>query len=433
MNAPFRAGQQTRESFAAYLCDDDTVEAIKPVVNDMGWQIDKVHRGGLRNAVQSLSITASPSILLVDLSESSDPINDINGLAEVCEPGTVVIAMGQVNDVRLFRDLVASGIHDYLLKPVFPEQVRDVLMNAQSMLNAPRLAESLDKVSRTVTAVVGTRGGVGASTVATSLAWLLGSQCKRSTGLLDLDVHFGTGALTLDLEPGRGLIDAIDNPSRIDGLFIERAMVRANDNLAILSAEAPINQALLSDGGTFFHLREEISAAFESTVIDLPRNMMITYPHLLSDVQSVVLVTELTLASARDAIRLLAGFKSMCPSAQAILVANKVPGAGGEISRKDFENSIERQIDFLIPADAKLAIKAAKLGTSLAEAARGSKLSQPLSRLANMVVSQAHADDEGDVAGSGSVTKQDKSRANSGSLMGKLSSMGGLLSKKDKK
>ena len=112
-------------------------------------------------------------------------------------------------------------------------------------------------------AVIGVRGGVGASTLATSLAWLLGDKGGRSTALLDLDVHFGTGALALDLEPGRGLTDAIENPSRIDGLFIERAMVRANDKLCVLSAEAPINQPLMTDGSAFFQLQEEIRHAFE--------------------------------------------------------------------------------------------------------------------------------------------------------------------------
>ena len=432
MNAPFRIGSQTtRESFAAYLCDDDTVETLRPVVSDMGWAVDKVHKGGLRNAVQSLSITASPSILLVDLSESSDPINDINGLAEVCEPGTVVIAMGQVNDVRLFRDLVASGIHDYLLKPIFPEQVRDVLMHAQAMLNAPRMSEPTDKVKHTVTAVVGTRGGCGASTIATSLAWMMSQAGRRNSALLDLDVHFGTGALALDLEPGRGLIDAIDNPARIDGLFIERAMVRANDKLAILSAEAPINQPLLSDGGTFFHLREEISAAFESTVIDLPRNMMITYPHMLSEVSPVILVAELTLAAARDAIRLLASFKTTCPNAQVIVLANKVPPTGSEISRKDFETSIERQIDILVPLDVKLAVKAAKLGKTYAETARGSKSAPPLSKLMQITLSaNDEVDDDGEaVPASARAAAAPKST----SLLGKLSDIGTLLPKKKAK
>jgi pilus assembly protein CpaE len=417
-------GQQARDSFAAYLCDDDTIEVVRPVAADLGWMPDKVHKGGLRNAVQSLSITSSPSILLVDLSESSDPINDINGLAEVCEPGTVVVAMGQVNDVRLFRDLMASGIHDYLLKPVFPEQVRDVLMHAQAMLNAPRPTDAGDKSKHIVTAVIGTRGGVGASSVATSLAWLMGQEGRRNAALLDLDVHFGTGALALDLEPGRGLIDAIDNPARIDGLFIERAMVRANDKLAILSAEAPINQPLLSDGGTFFMLREEISAAFEATIIDLPRHMMIAYPHMLQDVDSVVVVTELTLAAARDTIRLLATLKTVCPSARIVVVANKVQAGGSEISRKDFENSIERSIDFMIPFDARIAIKAAKLGKCLAETARGTKLGLPFNRLAQLVISSGEEEDDENPAPSGA--------SKSGSLMDKLSTLPTIIKKKSK-
>ncbi len=431
MNAPFRNNTGSREAFAAYLCDDDTIEIIRPVVNDMGWMIERVYKGGLRNAVQSLSITASPSILLVDLSESSDPINDINGLAEVCEPGTVVIAMGQVNDVRLFRDLVASGIHDYLLKPVFPDQVRDVLMHAQAMLNAPRLSEPTERVKHSISVVIGTRGGVGASTIATSLAWLFGSSAKHESALLDLDVHFGTGALALDLEPGRGLIDAIDNPARIDGLFIERAMVRASDKLAILSAEAPINQPLLSDGGTFFHLREEINAAFEATVIDLPRHMMISYPHMVQDVDSIVLVTELTLAAARDTIRLIAALKQAAPSARMIVVANKVPGSASEISRKDFETSIERPIDVIIDYDLKLAIKAAKLGKCMAEVARGTKLASPFNRLLTQVsaASADDGDDEDEGGPKGAKTKKAPEKSSS-SLIGKLSALPTLLPKK---
>ncbi len=114
MNAPFKA-PGLRDQFSAYVCDEDTLDVIRPIAAEMGWQVEKCYKGGLRNAVQSLSISASPNILFVDLSESGDPLNDINALAEVCEPGTVVIATGQVNDVRLYRDLLGSGIQDYLL------------------------------------------------------------------------------------------------------------------------------------------------------------------------------------------------------------------------------------------------------------------------------------------------------------------------------
>jgi pilus assembly protein CpaE len=179
MNAPWKPGVQgNRDAFAAFICDEAALDVLRPVVIEMGWQPEKCNKGGLRNAVQSLSIMASPNILMVDLSESGDPLNDINGLAEVCEPGTVVIAVGQVNDVRLYRDLMASGIHDYLLKPLSPSQVRDALVNAQTIFSAPKNLDPSSVKKHISTAVIGTRGGVGASTLATSLAWLFSADEK---------------------------------------------------------------------------------------------------------------------------------------------------------------------------------------------------------------------------------------------------------------
>ena len=234
MSASLKSGLPgNRDAFAAYICDENALDVLRPVVIELGWPPEKCNKGGLRNAIQSLSVSASPNILMVDLSESGDPLNDINALAEVCEPGTVVIAIGQVNDVRLYRDLLASGIHDYLLKPLSANMLRDSLTQAQAVFMAPKAGDDEGVKRHISTAVIGTRGGVGASTLVTSLAWLFSAEKRMPTALLDLDVHFGTGALTLDLEPGRGLTDAIDNPGRIDGLFIERAMIRANENLAI--------------------------------------------------------------------------------------------------------------------------------------------------------------------------------------------------------
>ena len=422
MNAPFHASRAAslRDPFSAFVADEATAELIRPIAVEHGWSPEKVNKGGLRNAVQTLSVAASPSILFVDLSESGDPLNDINALAEVCEPGTVVIAAGQVNDVRLYRDLVASGIQDYLLKPFSPDQLRDAFANAQMTISGPRTTETASEKPNVMAAVIGVRGGVGASTIATSLAWLMGDKGGRSTALLDLDVHFGTGALALDLEPGRGLTDAIENPSRIDGLFIERAMVRANDKLCVLSAEAPINQSMMTDGSAFYQLQEEIRHAFEGTVIDLPRNMVVQYPHLLSEVHVVIVVAEFTLAGTRNSIRILSWLKANAPQARVLVVANRTQTQIQEVSRKDFEHSIERKVDVVLPFDPKTAAQAAKLGQALAKVAKSSKLSQPLNQLLSLTVEQASAEGPAEAQ---------PSRANS-SLLGKLGNFRSLVAKK---
>ena len=421
MNAPWKVNPNgDRTPFAAYVCDETALDTLRPVVIELGWAPEKCNKGGLRNAIQSLSVSASPNILLVDLSESGDPLNDINSLAEVCEPGTIVIAMGQVNDVRLYRDLLASGIYDYLLKPLSANTLRDALTQAQASFNAPKANDPDAAHNHVSTAVVGMRGGVGASTLATSLSWYFASKKNLQTGLLDLDVHFGTGALTLDLEPGRGLIDAIDNPSRIDGLFIERAMVRASDKLSLLSAEAPIHQPVMTDGSAFYQLEEELRNAFEMTIVDIPRQVLIPFPHLVSECGTILLVTDVTLASARDTIRLLSWFKQNVPGARVVLVANKFQTTIGELSRKEFESSIERAIDVVVPFDPKLVAQAAKLGKSYAEVCKGTKAGQVWANLTRVILDGADAEAE-EVA---------PAKAKSGSsLLGKLGGLGTLVKK----
>jgi pilus assembly protein CpaE len=262
-----------------------------------------------------------------------------------------------------------------------------------------------------MTAFIGVRGGVGASALAASIAWQFSEKQNRSTALLDLDVHFGTGALALDLEPGRGLTDAIENPGRIDGLFIERAMVKANEKLAVLSAEAPINTPMTSDGTAFFQLQEEMKQAFECTVIDLPRSMLIQHPHLLYDVQTAVVVTEFTLSATRDTIRILSWLKSNAPQASVIVVVNRVPVTGPtEISRKDFESSIERAVDIVLPLDPKVATQAAKLGKPLIDVAKSTKLGSGIQDLAQRLVISADG-------------KASEASATGKSLLGKLAEL----------
>jgi pilus assembly protein CpaE len=161
--------------------------------------------------------------------------------------------------------------------------------------------------------------------------------------------------------------------------------------------------------------------AFESTVLDLPRHMLIQHPHLVHDVHVAVVIAELTLAATRDTIRVLAWLKANAPQTKVVVVANGVPSGGAlEISRKDFEQSIERPVDIVFPFDAKLAAQAAKLGKPMAEVASG-KMSAPFNTLSNLVLS--NASDEG--------AAQDKTpTAASKSLVDNLKSM--LAKPKDK-
>jgi pilus assembly protein CpaE len=150
----------------------------------------------------------------------------------------------------------------------------------------------------------------------------------------------------------------------------------------------------------------------------MPRAMLVQHPHLITDVQTAVITVEFTLAAARDAIRILSWFKSNAPQSRVIVVANRVhPTAQQEISRKDFEGSIERKVDYLIPYDAKLTAQAAKLGKPIAEAGKGSKTVAPLAELVLDILDASDSSDEERAA------KKGKAAATGGSLLGKLSGL----------
>ena len=378
-----------REPFAAFLTDDATIKTLNPVASELGWSTERIQSGGIANAVRSLSVMTSPEFLIVDLSESTDARADINALAEVCEPGTVVLAVGKENDVGLYRDLINSGIQDYMVKPVTAEILREAISSAQAALQAPIGMEdaAASPQAHKVVAIIGARGGVGASTIATSLSWILAHELDRHVAELDLDVHFGTSALTFDLEPGRGLCDALENPGRVDGLFIERAMIKESEKFSILGAEAPVTEPLNPDPAALAHLLSELKNSFEVVVVDCPRGIVTNHPHLLQEVTNIVIVADLSLAATRDTIRLLSFAQEAAPSANLLLITSKVaPGMNNEVTQKDFETSVERKADWIIPLDTKSALVSAKKGKSMPQAAKGSKPVRACRELAERIL-----------------------------------------------
>jgi pilus assembly protein CpaE len=207
------SGAEERRQFRAFVQDEPSRKVVDQAAGDLMIPNAAVQRGGIADAVRELGARRSPRILVVDITGVDLPLSAVNELAEVCEPGVTVIAIGDQNDVGLFRDLINHGVSDYLVKPLTPGLVQKSLL---AVIDSASQGRSSQRLGRLI-AVTGTRGGVGATLVATSLAWSIAHRRRRRCALLDLDLQFGTAALALDLEPSNGLREALEHPSRIDG------------------------------------------------------------------------------------------------------------------------------------------------------------------------------------------------------------------------
>lgn len=391
------AAENNRAPFAAFMCDEISSQILHPLIIERGWSPDMVFAGGIAAGVRMLGGMPCPEFMLVDLSDSKDPRADMQSLADVCEAGTVVLAVGTINDVTLYRDLLNAGVHDYLVKPLTADILREAMASAHDAMMAPGPDdEPEDTTPGERTVFVGLRGGIGTSTMVTNIAWLMAEKGEK-TVLLDLDLYFGTSAMQFDMEPGRGLSDALENPDRVDGLFLERAVVKPHANLAILGSEAPVGSLQEPAGGALQHLIRSLSENFKNVVVDVPRQMLGAHSDLLSAAKDIVLVTDYSLTAARDCIRLLAHIKQVAPTASIHVVASKIGAVPQEVEQKDFENSIEHATDVTVPYDSKGLMAAAQHGKLVVDDAKSGKLSAAYRDVLNAIV----AVDEDEQAKSG--------------------------------
>ncbi len=366
------------EPLAAFVIDNASREVIVKAAATRNWREDIVQEGDIGFAIQCMVDMAAPRIVIVELGAPERATLDVAALSQSCGPETAIIGIGTINDVELYRELTHSGLADYLVKPVHEDALDRVLDRAIRIAQGdPEEA----KKGKLIT-VVGARGGVGASTIALNCAWLMAQEQNLQTAILDLDVYFGTSALALDLLPGRGLREALENPGRIDSLFVASAMVGASDHLSILAGEEPLDDEFMMDPAALDELVNELRQNFTRVVVDLPRSMMLSQRHVLAISSEVVIVADLSLAAVRDTARIRALVIAAAPRTLVMVVANKVGGKNPHsLSRADFENAIETRIDHMVPDDQKAVGNALNAGKSVSQQAKGSKIVKALREL----------------------------------------------------
>jgi len=365
-------------AFLATVADDVTREAVRQAAAQFGWPASRVRDGGVAAACEILADAAAPAVLLVDIADAEDPLAAMDALAEVCEPHTRVLAIGRINDVALYRRLMQMGVSDYLVKPVSAEALTEALHRAVRREEPAEPAPA--RPARTI-AVIGARGGAGATSVAVSLAWSLAHERRQRTVLLDLDMQFGAAALSLDLEPGRGLREILANPERIDGLLIGSAMIHQSETLRILGAEEPLEEDIHVGAAGLQSLLGVLGEGCEAVVVDLPRRADRLTREVLARADAVVVVTDLTLAGMRDSQRLVALLKGLGAKGELLVVANRVGGVAGEVPQPEFERGLGAGLQLLLPHDAKAAEAAAQEAKPLAVVARNAPLAVELRRL----------------------------------------------------
>ena len=368
MSAPaFDVHSGNGVSLAAFVSDDDTAAKLNNIAN-FHWPGAVINRGGCHDAGAYLTSSPSPDLLVVDLDTSENPFEDLQPLAELCDPSTQVVALGVINDLALYKQFTSAGVADYLVKPFSEEELETALLAATFI--ETETADTAPEATGKLVVTIGSRGGVGASTVALNGAWLLAEEQGHRVALVDLDLQFGTVALSLDLVPSTGMIETLRQPDRMDSLFMSSAVLPKTEHLSVLAAEEDLARELDLHGSGIIRLVEELRRNFDWVWLDLPRSLCHLHTSVLRDAALVHVVSDLTLAGMRDTMRIVNLFNSVGGEGEIGVIINHARRTKG-MPKGEFTRGVGCQILSQLPEEPK-ALQAATVGKPLAQtAARG--------------------------------------------------------------
>lgn len=372
-------------SIRAFCDDQRTVQAIQAAAADrrMSRAHVEIHMGGVAAAVQTFQSELTPNVILVETIANRDLVlAGMTQLAQVCGPDTKVIVIGHLNDVLLYRELMRLGVSEYLVAPVHQLQI---IESIATLFHDPA-AKPLGRIF----AFVGSKGGVGSSTLAHNVGWYLSRQLNMDTIITDFDLAFGTAGLNFNQETSQGVADALGQPDRVDQTLLDRLLTKCGDKLSLLASPGAIDRDVHVESSSVEIILNTVRNSVPCVVVDVPNMWAPWIKHTLLQADEVVITATPELASLRNTKNLVDLLRQARPNDRPPrLVMNQVGiPKRPEIPVADFAKAINLDPALTIAYDAQTFGTAASNGQMLAEVSAKAKVAEAVATLAQMLLGQ---------------------------------------------
>jgi pilus assembly protein CpaE len=377
-----------RISIHAFCEFPDTGAALQRAGADR--RLSKAHLtvqlGGIAAAVEHYHGQVTPNLLVVETRlHGQAALDELDRLAEVCDPATKVVVVGRTNDVELYRELMRRGASEYLVAPLSPLQLIEVISGLY-------LDPDASPIGRVI-AFVGARGGVGASTLAHNVGWCIAEELSINTTIVDFDLPFGTTGLDFNDEAAQGVAEALSAPERLDDVLLDRLLIKRGDHLSLFTAPAALDRDYDAVPEAYEAVIDAVRKSTPCVVVDLPHAWTPWIKSCLTAADEIVMVATPDLASLRNAKNMIELVRLSRPNdAAPRLVINQ---AGmpkrPEIPAKDFAETMGLEPAALLPFDPALFGQAANNGQMLLELQPKSAPSDAVRKLARTLTGRSGA------------------------------------------
>lgn len=339
-----------------------------------------------------------PTELLRDLSAIVVEVEawertSIDRLVRLARQGTgaPVIAAVASADVSLVRTLLREGIADVIALPLDPDELTGAVLEAQArraLVVQPITLAPLLCVARS-------SGGCGATTVATHLASALTAKQWEGKKVIlgDLDLQFGSVANYLDLTRTGSITELMGARDRIDSFLLGSIASETADGLAVIGTPEHILPLDSVDVDGLLAVVEQMRRHYGLVVVDLPAGWTNWSASLVATASLIVVVTEPTLASVRQARRTLELFDTLAIAGERVaVVANKVENRMFRpISTRDIGDTLNREIIATLPDMGEGITQAQDQGQLISALRRRNPFTAAIGKLADAVEARLKA------------------------------------------
>lgn len=347
-----------RPAFVGFVHDADSMHAIRAAFAPAFPAGLLLHQFSFAETIEFLAGIDTPETILVDISGEDQPLTAVHQLETVVDPGTRVLIVGDQRSVSFYRSLIRTlGVREYLCKPL------DAALVARELLPwATGTAPAVEPVrGGSMVAICGAAGGVGATTIATNLAWLIGGETHRHTILLDADMQRGSAALAANVAPTTGLRNALEAPDRIDPLLIERAAHPSVGRLHVLAAEEPLTESWDYRIGGARALSAALRQRYNFVIADIPARPFGFAAEILSLAQARIIVTTAAPQSLAHARRWIGLQPGAAQTMRPLVLLNRFQRRRG-MSLARIVDALGTEISVVVPDGGAAMARAADLG-----------------------------------------------------------------------
>jgi len=328
----------------AYVEDQTTEQLLHQLASQFETEQVQINKGSILSALPELEKGEISPLLILECTNLEKSLEVFRQLDEICYQNTRIIAIGKENDVAYRMALAEYGIDSYLTLPIDQEQLTQAVTSAAVSIRYPAKNQTI--------MVLGTRGSLGTTTLATNLACIIAKKFKSTTCLMDFDFYFGTVTFNLNQTPNHGLMTALEQSLTLSLSELLQLTQDYEQLIQTLTADLPLTYKpnIPQQQSALQKLMDLTGQHFQSLVVDVgslshPEPRAHDLSDLLVHASHFIVVTGQNLLGLRDCERVLNYLKEIKPETAVTVMSNAWhPLYQSEQSVKEFQNNLKQEV-----------------------------------------------------------------------------------------